>query len=347
MASRQNAYDSCSRVLEIDYQAPMERGSVHVLALGVKEYKRRGLRFSEDDAEELSTFLHNRGIDAAGRQGVRRILHGKDVSRENIRQAFTDLARRVEDRPQDTVVVFLAGHTGVFNPQRFCLLLPDYPFPESEPIQVAARDLPPNAGENDKIDDQFVLPYSDIESGLARLRALNRLVIVDACQAESILDDPKVRAIRKWMELSTRRARTSYLMAARRGEPAVEAAPLSHGLFTYALLRGLQAVDPADEPKALNALALPGNADFNHDGIVSTDELDAYAKQVLPLLSSVFPRLVTGRRDAVVSREGPLDGAPKANAPATTQQPGEQLLRLQGSEAAFPLVPLGGADRRP
>ena len=80
-------------------------------------------------------------------------------------EAFADIARRVADRPQDTVVVFLAGHTGVFNPQRFCLLLPDFPFPENEPIQVAVRDLPPNAGENDKIDDQFVLPYSVIEVG--------------------------------------------------------------------------------------------------------------------------------------------------------------------------------------
>ena len=33
-----------------------------------------------------------------------------------------------------------------------------------------------------------------------RLDALNRLVIVDACQAESILVDPQVSAIQKWME---------------------------------------------------------------------------------------------------------------------------------------------------
>ena len=210
------------------------------------------------------------------------MLHGADVSRKNIEQAFDEIARRVEDRPQDTVVVFLAGHTGVFDPQRFCLLLPTYPFPEDEPIQVAARGTAPNVGENDKVDAQFVLPYSVIEVNLARLKALNRLVIVDACQAESILDDPKVRAIRKWMELSTRRARTSYLMAARRGEPALEVGRLAHGLFTYALLRGMRAVKPADEPKEVVALGLPSDADLNRDGIVSTDELDAYARQVLP-----------------------------------------------------------------
>ena len=46
-------------------------------------------------------------------------------------------------------------------------------------------------------------------------------MIVDACQAEAIMDDPKVRAIRKWMEALSRRARTSYLMAAP-GRPAPE-----------------------------------------------------------------------------------------------------------------------------
>ena len=66
-----------------------------------------------------------------------------------------------------------------------------------------------------------------------RLDALNRLVIVDACQAEAILADPQVNAIRKWMEMGSRKARTSYLMATRRGEPGLEVEPLRHGLFTY------------------------------------------------------------------------------------------------------------------
>ena len=113
-------------------------------------------------------------------------------------------------------------------------------------------------------------------------------MIVDACQAEAIHVDPKVRAIRKWMELSSRKGRTQYLMGARRGELALEASALAHGLLTYALLRGMQARLP-QEPEEVKALALPADADFNRDGIVSTDELDAYSKQVLPQLAGIFP----------------------------------------------------------
>ncbi len=145
MASRKNAYDSCSRVVEIDYAAPMKRGQVHVLALGVKNYQRRSLKYAEDDADQISEFLHSRGLDAAGQQGIAHVLHGADINRKNVELVFDEIARRVEDRPEDTVVVFLAGHTGVFNPQRFCLLLPSYPFPDDEPIEIAARAPPPTS----------------------------------------------------------------------------------------------------------------------------------------------------------------------------------------------------------
>ncbi len=173
---------------------------------------------------------------------------------------------------------------------------------------------------------------------LARLKALNRLVIVDACQAESILDDPKVRAIRKWMELSSRRERTSYLMAARRGEPALEVGRLAHGLFTYTLLRGMRAVKSADEPKEIAALALPSDADINRDGIVSTDELDAYARQVLPQLCGVFPQLAETRREGIAPRNAPVTAALGTKTPQAL----DQALRLQGNEASFPLIPIGG-----
>src|SRR5262249_10861888 len=167
---------------------------------------------------------------------------------------------------------------------------------------------------------------------LARLKALNRLVIVDACQAGAILDDPQVRAIQKWMDRSSRRARTSYLMAARRGEPALEADPLRHGLFTYAPLRGMGAIPLAKEDNVVAKLSLPHDADFNKDGVLSTAELDAYAKQVLPRLAEIFPQLVSNRRDAVTRSDKP--------APSNPQLALDQGTRMQSADVSFPLVPL-------
>ncbi len=330
MAGREGSFDGGSKVVEIEYLGPPEPSRLHVVALGVGDYKRRRLHYARRDAEKLGDFLHTRGIDSAGKGGVQIVLPDSEVSAAAIQRAFDQIARAVEDRPQDTVVVFVAGHTGVFNPQRFCLLLPSFPFPDEQPLVVAARGTVQIA-ENDTVDPRHVLPYATIELALARLKALNRLVIVDACQAGAIRDDPRVRAIQKWMDVSTRRGRTAYLMAARRGEPALEVEPLAHGLFTYTLLMGAGAIASRDEPKQVSALKLPPNADFDKDGVLSTAELDAYVKQALPEMAALFPSIAVASRDAVPARGGTqaLDQAP----------------RVQSADASFPLVPL--ADPRP
>ena len=332
MASRENVYDSCSKVVEVDYQAPMDPGQIHILALGVGAYERRRLKYPQRDAEQLGRLLYRRGVDKQGNRGLSFSLPDAEVSRKSVQDAFDRIARYVEDRPQDTVVVFLAGHTGLLESQRFCLLLPTFPFPKDEPILVAARGTAPEVEEKVKVTSKDVLPYSLIEGNLSRLNALNRLVIVDACQAGAIFEDPKVRAIQKWMEHASRRSRTSYLMAARRGEPAMEADPLKHGLFTYTLLRGMGAIPLEQERPEVAKLGLPSDADFNKDRVISTSELDAYAKQVLPQLSRVFPAIVNNARSA------PGLAAAPSLAPATKDL--EQATRMQSIEASFPLVPI-------
>ena len=328
MASREGAYDACSKIVEVDYAAPRERGQVHVIAIGVGSYQLRKLEFAIRDAQQLSEVLYDRGADAKGQRGTSIVLADNRVTEESIEKSFDEIARRVEDRPQDTVVVFLAGHTGVFaSPEGFSLLLPTFPFPETDPLRVATRGVDDAIGS--KVDPRFVLAYSSIASKLARLRALQRLVIVDACQAEAILEDKRVRAIQKWIEVSSRRVRTSYLMAARRGEAALEAGPLRHGLLTYALLRAMGAVALDGEPKEVATLGLRGNADFNNDGFLATSELDAYIKEVLPRLASIF--LTT---DGKVRGTGPAAGA------SSTSRPSDQAPRVQAAETSFNVVPL-------
>ena len=303
MASRDGTYDSRSDEVEVSYDGPMEPGRLHVIALGVGDYERRRLGYAVRDADRLSEVLHARGLDPAGQPGLRTVLPDSQVNQENVEKAFDEVAQRVENRPQDTVVVFLAGHTGVFDQQRFCLLLPSFPFPPDEPERALARDVAPKQAVAQPLNPDQILPYSVIAANLMRLSALNRLVILDACQAEAIIEDPQVAEIQKWMEIGSRRARTSYLMAARRGEPALEVDPLRHGLFTYTLLRGMGAIDPANDPEEIARLKLSRNADFNGDGILFTSELDSYVKQNLPEIAKLFPGLVA-RREAQLPVRG-------------------------------------------
>jgi WD40 repeat protein len=322
MASSDGCYDSRSAEVVVPYDGSMEPGQIHVVALGVGDYadEPQRLKYAERDAERISKVLHDRGIDVTGRAGIRQVLTNDQVNAENVTKIFSELRQRVESRPQDTVVVFLAGHTGVFDAGRFCLLLPPFPFARANPVGPASRAP--------EMDARLMMPYSVVASNLMRLSALNRLVIVDACQADAILEDPQVNAAQRWMEIGSRRARTAYLMAARRGEPALEVDPLGHGLLTYTILRGMDAVDLRSQPEEIAQLGLPANADSNGDGTLTTGELSDYVTQFLPRITEQFPKVVTRGRAAVLGKE------PKP------EKKLDQRLRLRGTSNSFPLVPL-------
>ncbi|HKM55908.1 MAG TPA: hypothetical protein VJY33_21055, partial [Isosphaeraceae bacterium] len=139
MASQDGAFDSRSQEVEIPYEGPVEPGRLHVLALGVGGYERQRLNFAKRDAEQISKVLHQLGIGANQKRGMRLLLTDDQVTAANVTREFSEIVREVKGNPQDTVVLFLAGHTGVFDGNRFCLLLPSFPFPEEAPLLVASR----------------------------------------------------------------------------------------------------------------------------------------------------------------------------------------------------------------
>lgn len=328
MASREGAFDSRSQEVEVFYDGPLEPGRLHVIALGVGNYERERLTFAKRDAEQLSQALYDRRLDPGQETGNRILLTDNQVSAVEVAKAFSKIARDVKGHPQDTVVLFLAGHAGVFDGERFCLLLPKYPFPADSPLVVASRSADPPLAPGAKLTADHLLPVSVLTVNLMRMDALNRLVIVDACQAEAILSDPQVNAIRKWMEIGSRKARTSYLMATRRGESALEVEPLRHGLFTYTLLRGMGEISPREEQPEILSLKLRPDADYNNDGVITIAELDAYTKEALPPIAELFPDLVVRRA---------AKPAPRGEQSEATRRL-EQSLRLQTAQVSFPLI---------
>lgn len=330
LASEAGTIDGRSPEISLRYDGPENPARVHVLALGIDDYRSRKLRYAGQDAVSFAAWLGTMGVDDQGRPGIIKVLRDDQVRPESVREAFLEIRKGVAENPEDKVVVFLAGHAGVLD-DRFCLMLKDFPFPEGGPIQVAMRSadlpsagIPGGAGRGD------VLPYSAVFADLARLGALNRLVVIDACEAEAIRDDPGVRRLQRLLEGGARTARTAYLLAARRGEPAREAPALAHGLFTFALLKGLGRADLTVPPE-LQVFQLYPNADTNGDGAVSTAELRAYADRVLPELATQYGELAR--------RGGAGATAPSSGTPEPVDLDAE-------SSGSFSLVPLPKAPAR-
>lgn len=313
MGSRPGSIDGRSNVIEVRNDRPTPAGRVHVLALGVSRYAAEGrsLGFADDDAREMAGHLHEHGIHPEGGPGARLVLLNEDVTEEAVQESFRKLRDEVVGHPEDTVVVFLAGHTDVLG-RRFHLLLPTFPFPSGP---VGTLDVSPGT----------TLPFAAIYRNLSRLDALRRVVVVDACQAEEIHSDPAVLRIREAIDDGAHRARTAYLMAARRGEPAGEVAAIEHGMLTYVLLKGMGRENLKPVP-GLDSADIPDGADRDDNGLVSTVELSRYADVTLPVLARTFPPVVQVLRAGA----SPIEVRPAANL--------GQAPRMQSAGAAFPLV---------
>ncbi len=160
-------------------------------------------------------------------------------------------------------------------------------------------------------------------------------MIIDACQVEAIFNDPAIRRIEQALERETHRARTSYLLAARRGEAANESTVLEHGLLTYVLLRGMQAPGLRPLPIPLKLFEENPTADQDGDGYVTSLELREYADRTLPVLASHLPDLMQPR------------SGPTTTTPAPTQSTPAEPLRLQAAEAGgFRLISLRGGEKK-
>jgi WD40 repeat protein len=333
LAGREGSIDGRSREILLTYDGPTP-GQMHVLALGVSKYQTQALRYAAKDARDVAAFLRRRGVNLGEYQPIAPIvLVNDDVRREEVEKGFQELRARVRGRPEDTVVIFLAGHTDIRG-GFFCLLLPTAELPAGPQVVALRgpeqRQLPHRPGL--ALNDPTTLPYALIHSNLRYVEALNRLVIVDACQAEALFDDPGVRAsvqrrIRRSAERDAHPARTSYILATRRGERAAEAEELEHGLLTYVLLRGMgeAGLRPLRDLPVFEQFP---NADLDHDCWVQTRELRQYADLTIPLLSRRFPNLVLRGNLAV--------GA------ATT----DSTLTREFEGSSFPLVELTSRTER-
>ena len=283
----------------------LPKGVTHVLALGVSKYQRNALQYAESDAKDLSEFLAKNSFSAGQKPGVTKMLPNEQVRADTVELAMREI--RDNARPEDTIVVFLAGHTDVRRDDRFCLLLDNFPF-AVDALALGQRG-PIRAMNN--VDDKNIegtfLPYAAIYRNLARMNAKNRLVVIDACQAGAIFDDPAIERIRRKTDDGAHQARTSYLLAARRGEPAGEAPVLKHGLMTYLILLGMGSPDL--EPPPGDSF---GNADADKDGVITTEELRQYLDVNLPVLAT--------RVALAIPRANPRAGAPLAKPPLDAAQ---------------------------
>jgi len=222
------------------------RGTLHILAIGVNDYKKLGkacggarcdLKYAVADARKIAAAMERRlGPDHA--RVVKRLLvnggKAKDApTAANIIDAVEALRQAKEN---DTVVLFIAGH-GVNEG-------PDYRFLPTNAERTSA------AGPGWSLRGSTVVPWQVLQSAVEAAKG-RRILFVDTCHSGN--------AYNQRLGNAAYHANIIAYTAARFDQEALEDPGLGHGLFTYAVVEGLD-----------------GKADLGAKRQISTKDLASY-----------------------------------------------------------------------
>ena len=225
--------------------------SLYVLAIGVSDYADAGLtlRFADADARAVAAALQRQSGGPLYRQVKTQVLTDRQVTRESILDNMNRFLGQAG--PNDVAVVFLAGH-GV------------------QELATGSYYFLPHAATPDTLLTTG-LRMTDFDEVVRVIRRNARAVVVllDTCHAGAMR--LAARSLVSADDLPTRLSagENFYLLAAAKpGNDSKERADLGHGIFTYALLDGLQ-----------------GLADTDGDGFISASELFSYVARLVPRLT--------------------------------------------------------------
>ncbi len=210
---------------------PAEAGRLLVLAVGVDRYANRSLdlRFAVADARTVAQTLRRAGQTLFREVSVIE-LADQEATRGNILRALETMAERA--RPEDTFVLYLAGHGLRTEPDRRFLFLPHDVADTSSMRAVRAQSLEEDA----------------LVSAIARIRARDGFLFVDTCHAGQITVD-SLAAIGNETGRFLLAASTSV-------QEALDSYDDRNGVFAFAVREGLTGRAARDSEGRVSALAL-------------------------------------------------------------------------------------------
>jgi hypothetical protein len=220
--------------LTVRYERPLAKPQLYVVVVGVSKYAvaadNLNLKFASADASAFAALFEKRGQALYEKVHVTSLLDG-DATGEKVQSALREAAGKA--LPQDTLLVFLAGH-GVLVEQCYYFLPHDFQ-------QRKGKDLAEDVHDKG-------LPATVICELLGTSPALKRLLILDTCASGGAVDlfragSRSAFGLRGEVERLSRSQGICMLAAAAANQEAKESEPLGHGILTYALLGALRAVD--------------------------------------------------------------------------------------------------------
>ncbi|HTU21745.1 MAG TPA: caspase family protein [Gemmataceae bacterium] len=280
-ASGDGSWESEPAVITLRYAKPLAKPELYLLAIGIDRYAEDTLRlkFARADAQALADLFRRRGKTLYRDVHPVTLLDDR-ATKAAIIKTLQDIARKA--KRQDTLLVFVAGH-GTMIGQRYYFI----------PHEFRRGD----AALEDAIRKQG-LAADVLGDYLATVPVLKRMLILDTCASGGAVGLTTIKrnpfAFRGAIERLSRSQGVFTLAAAASGEEAGEVQELGHGVLSYALLAGLNAV--AAGPLKERSIH-PGNA----ERVASVLEWFNFASGQVPRLTK---RYFGREQDVQMSSQG-------------------------------------------
>ena len=247
----------------VELNAAQAASELYLFAIGINEYKnsKYNLNYGRGDAAAFASTLAEKSKTIFKRVVQYRLFDG-EATKPSIESMFRTIAAAT--RPEDTFVFFYAGH-GVM----------------SEGSDTASSDfylIPADVTQlygNDAMLAGKGISAAQLKAFCTSIKAQKQLVVLDACQSGGAVASFATRGAseeRAIMQLA-RSAGTILLASTGTEQFATEFSALSHGVFTYALLKGLDGDADGGNPK---------------DGKITVKELEAYLNDQVPELTKKY-----------------------------------------------------------
>jgi hypothetical protein len=226
---------------------PSSQGTLHVLAVGVASYRAvtPKLKFAADDARAVvSRFTRNAGARFGGRIVTRTLTDG-EATLARIGATITEMAAKA--RPEDTFVLFLAGHGTMVDDQYYFL-----PWEQDGSGADAVR--------------RQALGQQQLRQWLSLLPARS-LLLLDTCRAGNVAQLAATAAVEDGaVSTLSRLSQRSVIVASSSDNVALEGYQ-GHGVFSWVVLDALD------------------RADYDDNGAVDVTDIATHARKWVPSIT--------------------------------------------------------------
>jgi hypothetical protein len=262
VAITKNGYQSGAASVSVTFSGTTAESRLFVMAIGIDKYKNPAynLNFAVADASAILERIKNSA------SGIFKSIHvfgyqNESAKRDSILTGFDKVASLAQ--PQDAFILFYAGH-GVMSEGS-----PETP----KDFYLVLHSVTQLYGKDELLKAQGISAV-ELREVSKKIAAQKQVVFLDACQSGAAVETFSMRgAAEEKAVLQLARSTGSYLIASTGSEQyATEFKELGHGVFTYALLQGLNC---------------------NSDGLeknrkVTIKELEAYLNDNIPSLTEKY-----------------------------------------------------------